>query len=158
MRKEKVVKIDLDAKTKKEITVYEVRPMDLFELWEKAELADEEDGNSQVSQLDLFKGALHLVSDIGAEVLELYPADQLELWEAFREINDPTLRLADLPAVEPVIRRVKELITEHFQGTFVSLFEAAMQAQSDTDLDSSSSLLEKPEKPSQSDNPILKKV
>jgi inorganic pyrophosphatase len=122
LRKEKHVKIKIDEKTSRTVTVYEVRPADIFDIINKLD-GEEEDR----SIVDVLKEALPLLTDATAEdLLELYPSDQEEIFKAFKEINSPFLRTVQAVGLGKAAETVWRSLLTDFQGLVAGSFPPAM--------------------------------
>ena len=79
MRREKIIKIQIDESTHKEYKLFELRPKDLFSLWDNME---------NVSYIDLIKKLLDMGSNIPYdELVEMYPSDWEIIEKGFMELN-----------------------------------------------------------------------
>lgn len=130
MRKQKIVKIKIDEKTEREITVFEVRPADILAKIDEAERAAEDR-----SLADVLRDALPLLTDATEEDLEgFYPSDIEDLWRAFKEVNGPFLRIVQAAGLDTVIAGLKSLIVAELSAFASGLLGAAIHtATSSTD-------------------------
>jgi len=80
MRKKKTVEIEISEGLKKEITVFEIRPMDIKKVFE--------DVKGKATE-EIFEKILHLcTSNMRKEdFTELYPSEIELVWNTFKEVN-----------------------------------------------------------------------
>ena len=123
MRKTKT----LDNISGKPVTVYEIRPRDVMSLFA--------DSTGLMDQAQaLLPRCCTLTMD---EILDLYPSESKQVWDAFEEVNQAFF---DLLRVTGVIEQVKDLLQillTDVRGQFVARYRLAMQAQPITDGSSS---------------------
>lgn len=119
MRLSKEVEIQIDEKTTKTYTVYEARPKDLFDIWNKATGSPDKDTgkdkdkdkNDEKAFLEILKKTLPLCSDVTIEDLKtLYPGDIEKIYNGFLEVNAPFLRVARAMNLDQFGAKLKESI------------------------------------------------
>ena len=125
MRKEKAVKIEIDKDTEKTFTVFEVRPKDLFAIWNELDGQDT-DGEDQRTLLDLAEKALPLCCTATIDDLKaLYPSDIEKLLDAFKSVNRPFLKTAQALDLGQVMGKLKASIVTDWLGTVADSLKPA---------------------------------
>jgi hypothetical protein len=150
--------LEIDADKTLDVTVYEVRPMDLLELH----------NNIQQNKLPLgeYERLLPFCTNLKLEQLtSLYPSEMKKIIDAFREVNSdffapwPTIKklaekvglvelITDLLNQSGFLPAMKTAISRDWQSLFASFVNEVIQPQKGTDGGTSSSASDSGKEPS----------
>ncbi len=126
MRNQKQVGIQIEEKTTRTFTVYEVRVKDLRELLTAEDLGS--------SLLDLGEKYLPLFTDATIDDLDtLYPSDLEKLYHAAREVNRPLLNAAKALNLGPLRERMTSLLLNDLMSFAAGLLPPDTPGASSTD-------------------------
>lgn len=115
------------------IRVYEIRPKDLIDIYEKI-IANPEDAQfKSIFQDD----ALPIFTNADPKVImDLYPSEMEELIKAFKSVNAPFLRGVQKlnldKVLEAVVERLRETILQDFSKAYSDLRKRGIENQKDT--------------------------
>lgn len=125
MRKTKT----LDNIGDKPVTVYEVRPRDILSFLTEGEgIKDMERGKELLAQ------CCSLAMD---EILDLYPSESEQVWQAFEEVNAAFFGLLRATGVLDEVKDMIRMIAKEFSAQFAMQYRLAMLTQPTTDGSSS---------------------
>ena len=121
--KEKTIEIDIDDKTKKNFTVFEIRPYDVLKIAEQGD----------VSTLDFINKILDLCSTLTiGDLQELYPSDLEKIYEAFKELNRPFFRGVQAMGLDGLIQEKIPNLKKYFLTNIEKTFSEAFVTVSST--------------------------
>lgn len=125
MRKHKV----LDNIGDKPVTVYEIRPRDILDwLGDEKSIKDIEKGKELLAQ------CCTLTVD---EIIDLYPSESEQVWQAFEEVNSAFFALLRATGVLDEVKDLIRMVASEFKEQFARQYRLAMLTQSVTDGSSS---------------------
>lgn len=104
----------------KPVTVYEIRPRDVMELFSST-------GMDMMAQAKAFlPRCCTLTAD---ELLDLYPSESAAVWAAFEEVNQAFFDLLRAAGVVDQVRELLQILLTDAREQFVALCRTAMQEQ-----------------------------
>lgn len=125
MRKTKT----LDDIGGKPVTVYEVRPRDILSFLAEGDgIKDLERGKELLAQ------CCTLTLD---EIIDLYPSESEQVWQAFEEVNASFFGLLRATGVLDEVKDMIRMIAKEFSAQFAMRYRLAMLTQPATDGSSS---------------------
>jgi len=117
MRTEKTVNIQIDEKTTKEYKVFEIRPLDLFEIWNA-------EGTESAAFLESLDKTLPLLTTATLEELKgMFPSALEKLYFAFKEVNSPLFRTAPALDLGKIIEKLKSSLIKDLQNIVAGSLE-----------------------------------
>ena len=120
MRKHKVLS-DIGGRP---VTVFEIRPRDILGwLGDEATLKDLEKGKELLAQC---------CSLTVNEILDLYPSESEQVWQAFEEVNASFFALLRATGVLDEVKDMIRMVASEFKEQFVRQYRLAMLTQSTT--------------------------
>ena len=121
MRKHKVLS-DIGGRP---VTVFEIRPRDVLGwLGDEATLKDLEKGKELLAQC---------CSLTVNEILDLYPSESEQVWQAFEEVNASFFALLRATGVLDEVKDLIRMVASEFKEQFVRQYRLAMLTQPTTD-------------------------
>jgi len=125
MRKHKVLE-DIGGRP---VTVYEIRPRDILGwLGDEQNIKDIEKGKELLAQ------CCSLTVD---EILDLYPSESEQVWNAFEEVNASFFALLRATGVLDEVKDLIRMVASEFKEQFARQYRLAMLTQQITDGSSS---------------------
>ncbi|MGE4293709.1 MAG: hypothetical protein AB7E32_16040 [Desulfovibrio sp.] len=113
----------------KPVTVYEVRPRDILDwIGDEKSIKDIEKGK------DLLAQCCTLTVD---EIIDLYPSESEQVWQAFEEVNAAFFALLRATGVLDEIKDLIRIVASEFKEQFVKQYRLGMLTQQITDGSSS---------------------
>lgn len=105
------------------VTVYEVRPRDVLELFQSKD-------NLKTQAEKLLPKCVSLSAD---ELLDLYPSDTAEVWKAFQEVNAAFFDLLRSAGVVEQVKGMLGMIMTDLRVRYAEQYRQAITALSNTD-------------------------
>ncbi|MBU4526552.1 MAG: hypothetical protein KUA37_02025 [Desulfomicrobium sp.] len=105
------------------VTVYEVRPRDVLELFHSRE-------NLKTQAQRLLPRCVSLSAD---ELLDLYPSESAEVWKAFQEVNSAFFDLLRAAGVVEQVREMMVMTMTDLRARYAEQYRQAITALSTTD-------------------------
>ena len=121
MRKTKTLNLTVND-VEKPVTVYEIRPRDVIELFQSKE--NLKDGVDQ-----LLPKCVTLSTE---ELIDLYPSDTAQVWSAFQEVNAAFFALLRATGVEDQIRDLLRMAMTDLRARLAGQYSMAITALSNT--------------------------